>query len=189
MQNCNNCFKCTQCHQNGHRKNSQWCSLQKRGTQYRNQSQRCKQMKKLMSPKHVTIQSSSQTNCTKSITDRLQKNKQRSHRPPRSTRQKQTYKFFSLTNNSEVSNCTQQPNTETQCKSGLSGNSCKQRNQAKRIAENLQKKQNPKPNSSSFSAFFRKCCPCPRQTICFFQHFSIIPLSKNNGSVTLKTPF
>jgi hypothetical protein len=133
LQNSYNCFQCTLSHQNYS------CNCCNRRTQLKRTHnegylrQRSKQMKQQMSCKHVTIKSSSQTNSTKGIANRLKLNKQRSHGPTWTARLEKFYKTQTLSFNSQISNSTKQCNTQSLCKSCLSCNSSTKRYKSKRI--------------------------------------------------------
>lgn len=146
-------------------------------------------MQKQMTPEHVTILTSSQTNSTETIANRFKQDEKRSHWPPRSTRQEQTHKFFSLTGNSQICNSSQQPQTQSQSKTGLPSDGSQQRKQSKRITNDQQKEQNPQPNRSCFSPSIRLSAPSPRQTIGFFQNVTFCAIFKNRKAMSLKTPF
>ena len=119
-----------------------------------------------MTSKKITIQTCPQTNRTKSVTNRFKQNKQRCHRPTRSTRKKQTNKTNTLTTNPLESNCTQQCNTLSLCKPSSSSNCTEQRNQSKRITNQQEEKQNCYPKSCCFSSVSRERSPCSGRTIC-----------------------
>lgn len=191
--NSNNSFQGTQCHQNTSCNSSQGCSLQKRTSNNRNQRQRSKQMKQKMTSKKITIKSSSQTNCSKTITYRFQLDKKRCHWPGRSTRQKETYKTYSLTTNSQKSNGSQQSNTLSLSKPSSSCNSRKKRNLPKTICSQQEKKQSTQPNNCCFSSSFRKGSPCCRRSICEPSQRNVltnlIVFSTQRSSIPFITPF
>lgn len=119
-----------------------------------------------MSGKHVTIKSCTKANCAESVTNRFLQNKKRCHRPRRSTRQKQTYKFISLTFYPNKSNSTLQSNTHSEGKSSLSGNCRAERYLPERVTSLNNKEQNGEPSNCNFALVFRKNPPSRRQTIC-----------------------
>jgi hypothetical protein len=166
LQNNYNCFQCTQCHQDSCCNNSKGCTKQYRSTQYRYLRQRSKQMEQQVTCKHVTIKSSSETNRTESVTNRLKLDKKRSHRPTRSTRLEQAYKAHTLTFHSQIGDSGQQGDTHSQSESSLSSNSRTKRYLSKGVACLQKEKQNAKPNYCCFSLNIRKCCPSSRQSIC-----------------------
>lgn len=141
-------------------------------------------MKQLVPREHVAVKSSSQTNGTEPVTNRLLQNKERCHRPTRSTRLKLTYKTHSLTFYSHIGNTTQQCNTHSKSKSSLSCNCRTKRNQSKRVPSQQKEKKHTLPNNSCFSLNIRKRPPCRRQTIC--RNRNTIILSRTR---TLLTPF
>ena len=118
-----------------------------------------------MSSKHITVESSPQTNRTKSITNRFQLNEKRCHRPTRSTRQEKSYKANSLTTDSHISNCRKQSNTLTQRKTCSTSNSRKKRYLSKRITYLQKEKQDRQPHYRSFTTGQRISSPSRRQTI------------------------
>lgn len=162
----NNCFQCTQCHQNSNKLNCNWCTYQERKQANWNKTQGSEQMKLQMTCELVTVKSSSLTNSTESITNRFKLNEERSHRPTRTTRQKETYKTYTLTLNSQISNSTKLCNTHSQSKSSSSSNCRKKGNQPKRVTYLLKKELGTQPNNSCFPSFFGKISPRSRQTIC-----------------------
>jgi len=118
-----------------------------------------------MSCKHVTVKSSSKTNSTESVTNGLQQNKERCHRPGRSARLEQTYKFISLAFYSKESNSTLQSNTHTESKPRLSCDSRAERYQPKGVTSLNNKEKDAKPSYCNFALIFRKNPPSRWQTV------------------------
>lgn len=189
MQYCNNCFQCTLSHQNCCSNYSKRSSQQYRSTYYRNQRQRCKQVQQLVTSKHVTIKSSPQTNCTETITNRFLLDKKRSHRPTRSTRQKQTYKTHSLTFYSQKCNCRLQSNTHSQSKTCLSCNCRTKRHLSKRVTYLQKEKKYTQPYNCCFSLNIRKRSPRRRQTVSRKSNTFMCRFYKRGRTSTLLTPF
>ena len=146
-----------------------------------------------MTSKLVTIKSCPQTNCSEPITNRFKQNKKRCHWPTGSTRQKKTYKTYSLTTNPQISNSTKQSNTQPQSKPGSPCNCRRKRDLSKRIAYLQKEKQSTQPYNSCFSSLIRKRSPCCWQTICrsflvqknIFLHFK----RRRKRTILFSTPF
>lgn len=185
LQNCNNSLLSTQGHENESSKNSDWCTNQKRKGHHRNKRLSRKLMQKQMTRKYVTIETGSQTHCTKSKTNRFKENKKRCYRPTWSSRQKETWKEKTLSLNSFQGNCSKQSNTQSLSKTSSSSNSRKEGNLSYRIGNQLEEKQNRQPMSGCFSAsgrirrrsswersffFFsfqrKRTAPCSRNSVC-----------------------
>lgn len=133
-------------------------------------------MKLLVPREHVAVQSSSLTNCTEPITNRLKLNKQGRHWPARTTGQEKTNKAYSLSTNSQISNSGEQSNTLTQGKTCSSRNSRKERYLTKRVTYLQKEKQNRQPYYCSFPTRQRISSPSSRQTVCLFKSlFRTIP--------------
>lgn len=128
-------------------------------------------MQKLMTPKHVAIQSSTQTDCAESVTNRFQLDEQGRHWPARTTRLKQSHKTHSLGLYTQVSNCAQLSNTHSQSESCLSCNSGTKRHQSKRVAHQLKEKEDTQPNNCGFSLYIRQRTPCSGQAVSLKRNF------------------
>lgn len=165
LQNSYNGFQSTQCHQDSCCDNSNRSTKQNWGTKHGYQGLRSKQMKQLMTPKHVTILSGTQTNCSESITNGFKQNKQWCHGPTWSARLKLTNKADTLTTHTQKGNSCLKSNTHSQRKPSLSSNCCTKWYQSKRVTPLLEKKQHAQPNNCGFSSSVRKCCPCRRLSI------------------------
>lgn len=190
LQNSYNGFQGTLGHQNSSCDHSKGCSKQYWCAKYRNQGQRSKQVQLLVTCKHVTIKSSSETNSTEAITNRFQLDKERSHGPTRSTRLKLSYKSHSLTFHSQISHCTLESNTHPQCKACLSCNSRTERHQPKRVADLQKEEEYTQPNHSGFSLNIGKRTPSSRQAVCVDgQMMSSFCLRKSSRSASQLTPF
>lgn len=124
-----------------------------------------------MASELITILSCSKANCTKPVTNGLELNKQRCHRPTWTTWLKLTYKTQPLCFHTHKSYCCLQCNTQPLGKTCLSSNCCAKRHLAKRVASQQKKKQNTQPDNSCFSFNVRKGYPCSRQSICKFNIF------------------
>lgn len=118
-----------------------------------------------MPPKHVTIETCSLTDCSKAIANRFKLNKQRCHRPARTTRLKKAYKTNSLASNSRISNSRKKCNALTQSKACSTCNCRKKWHQSKSVADCQEKKQNRQPYYCCFSTGKRISSPSRGQTI------------------------
>lgn len=104
-----------------------------------------------VTPKLVAIKSCSETNSTESITNRFQLDEQGCHRPRRSARQEQTYKFAALASYPHQSNCTLQSDRSPESKPCLTCDGRTKGHQPKSVASLNNKEKHGQPHGSGFA--------------------------------------